>query len=193
MDMTQLNGTYRGRVTDGLLGQGKKEDDVEIVLTCEVKIAEQQTVRLAYRGYFTDKSTEHTFKALRAAGYKDADLLPLWEEGAWARAVPKPPDVEFVIQQEPDMEYAENGELVEKRDAAGNPLTRARIRWINAAGAIGVRTPLTPEKAKLFAAKMKGHLAAFDAKNKQPKQNGAASQPRGEEPPPQTDGDAPPF
>lgn len=190
MDMTTLNGTYKGRVTDGLLGQGKKEEDVELVLTCEVKVGEE-TGRLAYRGYFTDKATEHTFKALRAAGYKDGDLLPLYEEGAWAKAVPKPPEVEFVIQQEPDMEYDESGALVAKLDAAGNPLTRARIRWINAGGAIGVRTPLTVDKAKLFSAKMKAQLAAFDARNRQPKNNGAP--PRDNEPPPPTDLDAPPF
>lgn len=191
METTQLDGTYRGRVIDGLLGQGKKEEDVELVLTCEVKVGEQ-SVRLAYRGYFTDKSTEHTLKALRIAGFKDLDMMSLYEEGAWAKAVPKPPDVEFVINQEPDMEYAEgSGELVQKYTPDGTPLTRARIRWINATGAIGVRTPLTQDKAKLFAAKMRAQLAALDAKTKQPKNNGAAT--RAPEPPPLTDSDGPPF
>lgn len=189
MDMTQLNGTYRGKVTDGLLGQGKKEEDVDLVLTCEAKVGDQ-LVRLAYRGYFTEKATEHTFKALRAAGFKDADLSPLYEEGAWARLVPKPPDVEFVIEQEPDMAYAENGELVQKFSPEGAPLTRARVRWINGTGAIGVRAPLSQDKAKLFAAKMKARLVQFDAQNKAPKTNGA---PGRDEPPPLTDIDAPPF
>lgn len=188
--MEQLNGTYRGRVIDGLLGQGKKEEDVELVLTCEVKVFDAQTARLAYRGYFTDKATEHTFKALRNAGYKDADLSPLYEEGAWARLVPKPPDVEFVIEQEPDLQYDQAGQLVQKYSAEGAPLTRARIRWINAGGAIGVRTPLSQDKAKLFAAKMKARLVQFDAQNKAPKTNGA---PGRDEPPPPTDLDAPPF
>lgn len=193
MDTRTLNGRYGGRVIDGLIGQGKKEEDVELVLTCEVKVGDQ-TARLAYRGYFTtEKAVETQFKALRAAGYTSTDMLPLYEEGAWAKAVPKPPEVEFVIEQEPDMEYAENGELVQKLDANQQPLMRARIKWINAGGAIGVRTPLSVDKAKLFAAKMKGQLAAFDAKNKTKSNGSHAQPPRGEEPPPPTDSDSPPF
>lgn len=193
MDTRQLSGTFPGKVIDGLLGQGKREEDVELVLTCEVRVGDERA-RLPYRGYFTDKSTEITIKALRAAGFKELDLSLLYEEGAWARCVPAPPDCEFVITQEPDMEYAENGELVQKLDVAGNPLTRARIQWINAGGAFAVRAPLSQDKAKLFAAKMKGQLAAFDARNRASKNNGSASQPpRGNEPPPLDDSDAPPF
>jgi hypothetical protein len=129
---------------------------------------EAKGAQLTWYGYFTDGTVDSTIKALRAMGWKGNDLSELLD---FAKALPKPEECELVIEPEP------------QTDAQQNPLyeadgvtqkVRARIRWVNPAGKIGIKTALAPDKAAALAAKMKGKMLAFDQTNGA-KSNGAPS------------------
>jgi hypothetical protein len=131
-------GTYRARATEATLGitQGGKEQ-VAVRFALEPGLAQASIV---WWGYFTEKTTVPTFKALRAAGWKGTDLADLSD-----LASPNTPEVELVIVHEAN----EAGEM------------RARVRWVNDAGGVALAA-IDPNKAKVFAAKMRGALAVFD-------------------------------
>lgn len=193
MNINELNGTYPGKVIEAGLGETGSGNE-QAVLLCQLGgDGPEKGMRLNYFGSFHENSVEHTIKALKAAGLPGNDLGVLIidpDTGAsdWKKAVPNPPDVEFVIEPEPEYDSETKSA---KLDEQGNPVMRARVRWINAVGRLGVRTALAPDKAAAFAAKMKGRLAAFDARNNGPKTNGAAPSPakpgtRPSPPPPQS-------
>lgn len=190
MDTRELNGRYRGKVVDGGLGKtgGGKE---QAALLCQLGgDGPEKGLQLTYYGSFSDASFEHTFKALRAAGWSGTDLAEIDD---WKKAVPAPPECEFVIEQEPVVDQQTNAQV----EVEGVPQTRARVRWINPVGRIGVKERLAPAEAQSFAQKMKGKLLAFDQQNKGPKTNGAAPSPAKPgarpSPPPPVNLDEPPF
>ena len=131
-------GTYRAQAIEAALGEtdtGKEQVAVRFrFLDVEGEIT--------WYGYFTDKTLETTFKALRSAGWKGQDLMDLSDLCAPAST----PEVYLVIEHE---EYEGK--------------TRARVRWVNGAGGIALKKALDPNKAKAFAARMKGQIAALDA------------------------------
>lgn len=131
------NGTYRARATSWVLGEtstGKEQVAVEFSLTDP----ELQGERIAWYGFFTEKTFERTIESLRACGWTGDNLEDL--SGLDAN------EVDLVIEQE-----------------TYEGKTTPRVRWVNRPGAIGVKTALAPEKAKTFAAKMKAQIRAFDA------------------------------
>lgn len=133
-------GTYRGRAVEGALGEtktGKEQVAVRFALIGDGLAPTQ----LTWYGYFTDKTTATTFRALRSAGWTGTDLADLAELSG------ETPEVELVIEHETDPE----GKV------------RARIRWVNGIGGIGLVAPMTPGTASKFAARMRGRLAAYDA------------------------------
>jgi hypothetical protein len=141
-------GTYRAKSIGAALGAtktGKEQVAVKFVLTAE------GNPHLTWYGYFTDKTTDSTWRALRTAGWKGTDLADLSDLNDGA-------EVDVVVEHELDQ----------------NGVERARIRWVNDTGGMGLSATLDPAKAKVFAAKMRGKLAAYD--------RGAGSTP----PPPST-------
>jgi len=172
MDTRELNGTYTGKVVDGGLAKTSKGNE-QVALLCELGgTGPEKGTKLTFYGSFSDAAFESTMKSLRAAGYAGNDLAELDD---WKKAVPTPPDVEFVIHQEPVIDLQTGEQLVDEETK--EPLTRARVRWINAAGRLGVKERLAPAEAQSFAARMKGKLLAFDAQNRGPKANGAPARP----------------
>ena len=137
-------GTYRARALEGALGEtsGGKE---QVAVRFTLLDFSPQTI--TWYGYFTDKTLESTFRALRTAGWRGqelSDLSDLSREDA--------PEVHLVVEHATDQQG----------------VTRARVRWVNSTGGVGLKSQLSPDKAKAFAARMKGSLAAFDRATSQP-------------------------
>lgn len=132
-------GTYRARAVEGALGETKSgKEQVAVRFTLLDPGLPQSNI--TWYGYFTDKTTETTFRALRTAGWKGSDLSDLSDLAG------ETPEVDLVVEHE------------EGQDG----VTRARVRWVNGTGGVALGTALAPDKAKVFAAKMRGKLAAFD-------------------------------
>lgn len=131
------NGTYRARGTQGMLGEtstGKEQVAVEFELLEEGFVG----TRIAWFGYFTDKTQARTIETLRNCGWQGTDLTNL--EGVDAN------EVSLVIEQE---EY----------EGKWSP----RVRWVNIPGSgLALKSPLSADKAKAFAARMRGQIAAID-------------------------------
>lgn len=166
MDMKKLNGRYKAVAVDGGLGEsstGKEQVAVAFKLS---ESGEAQGAQLTWYGYFTEATVESTHRALRACGWQGTNLAELLD---FKTAIPNPAEVELVIEQEP----VNDKDGIQGVDSNGNPLTRARIRWVNEAGKMALKTALAPDKAAAFAARMKGKMLALDQANKSPRTNGA--------------------
>lgn len=130
------NGTYRARAVAGGLGEtstGKEQVGVDFQLLDPAFEGQHIT----WFGYFTDKTQESTIRTLRTCGWNGDDLTDL--SGIDAN------DVHLVIENE---EY--EGKW------------RPRVRWVNPVGGLALRSAMEPNKARAFAAKMRGAIAAVD-------------------------------
>lgn len=157
------NGIYRGRAVSAMLGEtatGKEQVAIQFEFL-------EMNEQLTYYGYFTDAAREHAFKALRAAGWTGDDLSDLSGVGG-----PDAPEVSLVVENE---EY--QGHVYPK------------IRWVNVpGGGPAVKNPLSADKAKAFAARMKGAVLAFDKSAGTPKAKPVSrTGPLSPEPPPNMD------
>lgn len=166
MDLSKLKGKYRGLPVDGGLGETSTGKE-EVAIAFDLLHEELKGQRITGYFYFTDGTVESTFKALRACGWKGTELTD-WLD--FKKALPEPQEVELVI--EPEAQKNKDGVAIV--DEQGNPVMRARVRWVNPVGRMGLREPLAADKAAAFAARLKAKLAAFDAKEKATKNNGAA-------------------
>lgn len=132
---------------------------------------------LAWRGYFTEKTTERTIESLRFMGFEGDDLTNLVGLDTL--------EVDLVVEDE---EY--EGKTYE------------RVQFINKPRGPAVKKPLEGQKLGAFAAQMKAAFRAHDAE--QGKRTGAAPKPAAPrpspsrtggvmspEPPPHTDDDLP--
>src|SRR6185295_8144640 len=103
MDLNKLNGKFRALPVDGGLGETSKGNE-EVAIAFELLAEELKGHRVTYYGYFTEKTYETTFKALRACGWKGNELTD-WLD--FKKALPQPEEVELVI--EPEQVKSENG------------------------------------------------------------------------------------
>ncbi len=166
-------GTYRAKAIEAALGEtetGKEQVAVRFQL---LDSAEQIT----WFGYFTEKTTESTFRALRTAGWKGQDLMDLADLCAPAET----PEVNLVVEHE-----------TYTNPETGQTKTQAKVRWVNGTGGLSLKKALDPNKAKVFAARMKGQLAAFDRSAGTPKPT-AAPHAADAEPSPFSGGEDIPF
>jgi hypothetical protein len=167
MDLSKLKGTFRARAVDGGLGEtstGKEEIAIAFEFTGDTELKGQ---RITYYGYFTEGTLDSTIKGLRACGWQGTemtDLLDFQKSGLGAN------EVELVV--EPEVVKDRAGQ-VQTEDDGVTPRTRARVRWVNAVGRMGLREPLAADKAAAFAAKMKAKLVQFDQQQRAGKTNGA--------------------
>lgn len=130
-------GTYRAKAVEGALGETSTGKE-QVAVVFDLLDAGQ---KITWYGYFTDKTLESTFRALRTAGWTGQDLSDL---STLSRE--DVPEVHLVVEHEDDKE--------------GQP--RARVRWVNSTGGMGLKSALAPDKAKAFAARMRGAVASFD-------------------------------
>jgi hypothetical protein len=135
-------GTYRARGVEAALGYTANEKEQVAVEIELIDDGEHGGKRLTWYGFFTDKTTETTLKALRTLGWAGDDLSNL--AGIDAN------EVDVVIAHEEDQE----GHL------------RVRVRWINALGSGGLqlKTRMDEGQAAAFAERMKGHVLAAKAR-----------------------------
>lgn len=130
-------GIYRAKSVEGALGETKGGREQVAV---KFRLLEVEGT-ITWYGYFTEKTTEGTIRSLRTAGWKGSDLTDLSD-----LTKEDVPEVLLVVEHENDQQ--------------GNP--RAKVRWVNNANGVGMKTTLAPDKAAAFAAKMKGTILAFD-------------------------------
>jgi hypothetical protein len=154
-------GSYRARAIEGALSftnSGKEQ----VTVRFDLLDFPQQVI--TWFGYFTDNTTQSTFRALRTAGWKGQDLSDLSD-----LSYPDCPEVLLVVEHE---KYKDK--------------TYAKVRWVNSATGPALKSAMPPDQARTFAARMRDQLAAFDAAAKQagaaaPKKNGAPSSAKGDE------------
>jgi hypothetical protein len=163
-------GTYRAKAVEAALGEtdtGKEQVAVQF------RLLDFEPQTITWYGYFTEKTTESTFRALRTAGWKGQDLMDLSDLCAPAET----PEVHLVVEHET---YT---------NTAGETKTQAKVRWVNGTGGLAIKKALDPNKAKAFAARMKGQFAAYDAQSKNGSPKPAAKPAKGHGP----DGEESPF
>jgi hypothetical protein len=164
-------GRYRARAIQAGLGEtstGKEQVAVEFETVNEDGSPGEH---ITWFGFFTEKSLEHTVKALRACGWRGDDLTN--PEGIGDN------EVAIVVEHE---EY--NGEV------------RAKVKWVNAPGSgLGLKTTLDSGRAASFAAQMRNRIRAIEAGTgaRKPAQQQTRSQSQRQEPPPHDDSDNIPF
>lgn len=89
---------------------------------------------IAWYGYYTDATTARTMESLRYAGWTGDDLSESPLPGLGST------EVSLVIDHETFKDQ-----------------TYARVQWVNRAGGLAIKAPMTSDAAKAFAAKMKGY------------------------------------
>ncbi len=126
-------GTYRARAESwdlGFTSSGKEQ----VGVVCHLIDIGQ---RIAWYGYFTEKSTPYTIAALRAFGFRGTDLSDLTGLDA---------EVELVIDHE-----------------TYEGKTRAKIKFVNTPGGGAIlKAPMDDPSKRAFAARMKGAFVAHD-------------------------------
>jgi hypothetical protein len=171
-------GKYRGRASDWMLGKaGTGTEQIGVLFDfLDVTEDDGKPFSMSWYGAFTDKALPHTVKGLRACGWEGSDPSELDERKGGLDAN----EVQLVVEHE---EY--EGEM------------RAKIRWVNKLGGLGMNTPLEGGDLKSFGARMKAKILALDPSNaaKHAKGNGKSpaakpapkAPPRDDAPPPGDD------
>lgn len=151
-------GTYRARACapgEAQLGYtAKGTEQIAVAFTLLQPPFEGQCI--TWFGYFSDKATEQTVKALRACGWQGDDLNDL--TGLDAN------EVDLVIEEETD----DQGRV------------RSRVRWVNRPGdgRVKLQNTMSPEQRKSFAARMRGNVKAADVSIATPKPKAAKADAR---------------
>lgn len=127
------DGTYLATAVEGALGYADTGTPYIGVLFS----LKEAGVKLTWRGFFTEKTQERTFEALRACGWKGDDLSEI--------TFPQGNEVEVVVKQE-------------EWEGKVHP----RIQWVNAVRGPMVKNAMTMAERKAFAEKMRGAVLAFD-------------------------------
>lgn len=173
---------FRGRRIDHALawaGKGAKRKE-QLAVQFEFTTPEVKGRTMTWYGYFTDKTTESTLKAMRTMGWKGNDPTSGWPDPASKDN----PEVELVIQHERN----QNNRWI------------ARIRWVNGGG-IAVRDVMNEADKANFAQRLTGIAARLAAKDGGDGGGGGndrqLADPRGQRDdrgvPPPSDDDQPPF
>lgn len=135
--MDLANGRYRARAKEWGLGESSTGKE-QVAVAFEFTDSEYIGQGLTWYGYFTESALDITVRALRTMGWSGTDLLEL--SGLDTN------EVELVVENE---EY--------------NGRTSAKVQFVNPIGGLALKTPMTPEKQKSFAAQMRERIAALDA------------------------------
>lgn len=157
-------GKYRAKAREWALGDastGTKQIGISFDLL------DHAPESITYYGFFTDAALEYTIANMRLCGWQGADLSDL--SGLDAR------EVVLVIEHE--------------RDPQGQ--IRAKVKYINGAGGLAMKTALDANGTKSFAAQMKAKILALDPSSAA--KHAAVRKPAADDAPPHNDADGPPF
>jgi hypothetical protein len=162
-------GTFRARAVEGAMGEtegGKPQIAIELQVLDEGFAGETIT----WFGYFSEKTLKRTFESLRILGWKGDDLTSL--DGITDN------EVKIVV-----IEDTYEGK------------TRLKVNWINRPGGLALKTPMSPDRVKSFAAEMRGEaVASRQGKPAQTAKPRAATSPAADQSPEAQRGDDPlPF
>jgi len=134
-------GRYKACGVAGGLGEASNGRE-QVAVEFEVLEGDFAGERITWYGYFGDDPgkgkktpTEITVEALRNCGWQGDDLSDL--RGIDAN------EVSLVIDHE---EYQGS--------------TQAKVKFVNRLGGLALKAPMSPDKAKAFAARMKGKIVA---------------------------------
>jgi len=144
-------GKHRARAREWVIGEagtGTKQVGVDFDLLD--RVGESQP----WYGYFTEKALESTVKALRAMGWQGSDVSELDNHGGGLDAN----EVVLVVEHEQVVDEDGTGTV----DDEGQPIMRARVRWVNSAGGVAMKNLLTGNELKGFGASMRERILALD-------------------------------
>lgn len=127
-------GRHRARAVNAALGLTQKGAEQVGV---QFELLDEPGGMITWYGYFTEKTMENTVKSLRTCGWDGEDLSDLRNIDA--------NEVTLVIEHEAD-------------DKGG---TRAKVRWVNDAGGLAMKSQLAPDQAKAFGARMRSAVLAY--------------------------------
>jgi hypothetical protein len=121
------------------LGESSEKKTKQVVVNFEITDGVDKGRKIAWIGYFTEKTVNNTLKALRVCGLTGDDL---------SSDQPLTNPVSLVVDHEDDQE--------------GKP--RARVSWVNAPGGGGglvLDKTMSKDDRLLFAASLKSRLAGI--------------------------------
>lgn len=129
-------GKYRARAIEAALGETKTQKE-QVVVRFELLDEGYEDQTITWFGVFaTDKMSRRVLEGLRACGWYGDDLG----------------DLSGVTENVVDLE-------VEHDTWQGR--TTARVKWVNRRGAGPAIKPMAPERARAFAARMRGLAASI--------------------------------
>jgi hypothetical protein len=134
-------GIYRARAKEWELGEASTGTE-QIGVLFALTDPEANGDTITWFGSFTEKAAPYTLQSLRNCGWEGDNLESL--DGLDAN------EVELVVEEQ---EY--NGKV------------SLRVKYINrvGSGSLSLKSPMSPEKKRAFAARMRGQIAALDQKN----------------------------
>ena len=137
-------GSYRATALEAVLSMSSTGKEM---INVEFRLADS-TDQITWRGFFTDKTKDRTIESLRYCGWTGDDIGNV--------TFPQGNEVILVIEEE-----------------TYEGKTHSRVQWVNRAskGPV-VKNEMSLNDRKAFAAKMKGAILAFDAKNPDAKGGG---------------------
>lgn len=168
-------GKFRAKAVDWGFGEaGTGTFQIGVLMEITNGPEGQPPDQINWYGFLTEKALPVTVKALGALGWKGIDLTELENRGGGLDTN----EVEIVVEHE---EY--DGKL------------RAKVKWINSGGGLGMSKRVEGDSLKAFAAKMRASIVAADPSRAKTASNGKKPPTRGAAPPaePQGDGDEIPF
>ena len=134
-------GKYRARAREWVLTEiGEKGTPAVAV---EFVFSDESLGSIRWDGWLSDAAFDRTIESLRHCGWTGDDLSDL--DGLDAN------EVELVVE---DDDY--------------NGKTYSKVKWVNRAGSLAHKSPLTGDKAKFFAKQMQARIRALDASKPAP-------------------------
>lgn len=150
-------GTYNARALRAALGMTKTGKEQ---LAVEWGLLDGSGRKITSYHYFSERAIDISMDQLRTAGFRGTDISDL---SSLHHSEGNPtPECEIVVVHE---EY--NGKV------------SAKVRFVNSNGGLALSEPLDDAKAKAFAARMKGAIAAYDQScgtNPAPRRSSARAQ-----------------
>ena len=132
-------GKHRARALHAELGLTKNGFEQ---IGIEFELLDLPGQRISYYGVFTGGAQEWTIKAMRTAGFRGTDITDM------SSLTGETPEVLLVVEHE----------KYERR-------VRAKVKFVNTMGGVSMKDPLSGDRAKAFAAKMKGVFLSDERSN----------------------------
>lgn len=166
MDMNIPNGTYRARAKEWILTEIGEKNTPAVSIEFGFSDPSLGNATIAWDGWLTEKAADRTIESLRYCGWEGLDLTEL----------------QGLDRNEVDL-------VIEAEEYEGR--TYPKVKWVNRAGGLSHKVPLTGDRARFFAEQMKLRIRAFDAQAGKRTRSAPSQQSGPPEPPPLSDDDLP--